>query len=278
MKNNHSKTDLAKLRLLAYRIRYHVLMMTKRAKSSHIGSNFSITEILAVLYDQILHIDPAQPEWADRDRFILSKGHACAALYAILAEKGFFPVEWLDTFCLNGSPLAGHATHTVPGIEVSTGALGHGLSIAAGMALAAKRDGRSYRVFCLLSDGECNEGSTWEAALFAPQHKLDNLTAIVDYNKIQSLGTTREVIDLDPFGKKWTDFRWAVQEIDGHDMNQILSVLSEVPFEVGLPNCIIAHTVKGKGVSFMENNLLWHYRYPHEGEFELALAELEKKA
>ncbi len=267
------------LKTVSTKIRKQVLLMTQRAHSSHIGTNYSMIELLVILYRKILRIDPEQPNWSDRDRFILSKGHGCAAYYAILAEVGFFPPEWLDTFYQNGARLAGHVTHTnVPGVEISTGSLGHGLSIATGMALAAKRDGKSYRVFCLLSDGECDEGSTWEPILFAPQHKLDNLVAIVDYNKIQSLGTVKEVIDLDPFAEKWQAFGWAVREIDGHSLNDIEATLSQVPFEFNKPSCIIAHTVKGKGVSFMENKLLWHYRSPQGKEFEAALAELERNA
>lgn len=210
---------------------------------------------------------------------MLSKGHGCAAYYAVLAETGFFPVAWLSTFYEDGSKLAGHATHThVPGIEISTGSLGHGLSVATGMALTAKRDGSAWRVFCLLSDGECDEGSTWEPILFAPQHGLDNLVAIVDYNKIQSLGTVKEVMDLDPFADKWRAFGWAVSEVDGHDVVEVESVLSRLPFEPGRPSCIIAHTVKGKGVSFMENQLLWHYRTPQGAEYEAAVAELDGEA
>jgi transketolase len=264
------------LQNLSTKLRKTVLLMTHQAKSSHIGTNYSMIELLVVLYSRILRIKPDQPDWPNRDRFILSKGHGCAALYAILAKVGFFPVEWLDTFYQNGSRLAGHATHTdVPGIEISTGSLGHGLSIATGMALAAKRDDKSYRVFCLLSDGECDEGSTWEPILFAPQHKLDNLIAIIDYNKIQALGTVKEVIDLDPFTEKWQAFGWAVREINGHNLDEIEATLSRVPFEFNKPSCIIAHTVKGKGVSFMEDKLLWHYRSPQDEEFEAALAELE---
>jgi transketolase len=256
-------------------IRIHVLNMTHRAGGSHIGTNYSMVELLAVLYNEILRVDPSSPDWPDRDRFVLSKGHGCAALYATLAECGFFPVEWLETFYQNGSRLAGHATHThVPGIEISTGSLGHGLPVATGMALAGKRDGKSSRVFCLLSDGECDEGSTWEPILFAPQHKLDNLVAIVDYNKIQSLGTVKQVMDLDPFADKFRAFRWAVREIDGHNLDEIQIALEQVPYELGKPSCIIAHTVKGKGVSFMENKLLWHYRSPQGEEFSSALAEL----
>ncbi|MBI4296473.1 MAG: transketolase [Chloroflexi bacterium] len=259
---------------LANRIRVHALRMTHRAKSSHIGGCFSIADLLAVLYLKILRVDPSHPNWPGRDRLILSKGHTAAALYAILAECGFFPVDWLDTFYLDGTKLAGHATYGVPGIEVSTGSLGHGLSIGCGMALAAKRDKQAYRVFTLLSDGECDEGSTWEAALFAPHHRLDNLVAIVDYNKIQSFGKVKDVLNLDPFGPKWQAFGWSVREIDGHDVAQIEQALKSVPFEEGKPSCIIAHTVKGKGVSFMENDLAWHYKYASDEELRRALAEL----
>ena len=264
------------LKALSQRLRRHAVMMTHWGKSSHIGSSLSMVELLAVLYGKTLNIDPDNPDWEDRDRFILSKGHGCAAYYAVLAETGFFPVDWLRTFYQDGSKLAGHATHTyVPGIEISTGSLGHGLSVATGMALAAKRDGKKHRVFCLLSDGECDEGSTWEPALFAPQHKLDNLVAIVDYNKIQSLGTVKEVIDLAPFADKWRTFGWSVREIDGHSIEEIETTLQTLPFELDRPSCIIAHTVKGKGVSFMEDKLLWHYRSPQGEELEAALKELE---
>lgn len=234
-----------------------------------------MADMLAVLYERVLRVRPDRPDWTDRDRFILSKGHGCAGLYAVLAEKGFFPKSWLDDFCLNGSRLAGHITHTgVPGVEVSTGALGHGLSIACGMALSAQRDGRAFRVFAMLSDGECDEGSTWEAVLFAAHHRLDHLVAVVDYNKIQSLGDVKQVLNLDPLAAKWESFGWAAREIDGHDLDQIADMFSSIPFEAGKPSCVIAHTVKGKGVSFMENKLLWHYRSPDDRELRQALAEL----
>ncbi len=272
------KHQAVDLRELTKRIRRHSVVMTHLAKASHVGSSLSMIELLAVLYGRILRVDPTQPDWPDRDRFILSKGHGCAAYYAVLAETGFFPLEWLDTFYKNGSKLPGHSTHThVPGVEISTGSLGHGLSVATGMALAAKRDYKPYRIFCMLSDGECDEGSTWEPILFAPQYQLDNLIAIVDYNKIQSLGTIKEVIDLEPFAQKWRAFGWAVQEVDGHNLEEIEKILARVPFEPGKPSCIIAHTVKGKGVSFMENKLLWHYRSPQGREYEAAIAELEGK-
>jgi len=274
--NNNEERNLEDLKNLTARLRHHALWMTHRAKSSHIGTNFSMAELLAVLYGRILRVDPKNPDWPARDRFILSKWHGCANLYAVLAEQGFFPLEWLKTFYQNGSKLAGHITHThVPGVEVSTGSLGHGLSIATGMALAAKRDNKTHRVFALLSDGECDEGSTWEPALFAPQHQLDNLIVIVDYNKIQSLGTVKEVMDLEPFADKWRAFGWSVHEIDGHNLDEVVNTLEKLPFIPGQPSCIIAHTIKGKGVSFMEDDLLWHYRTPQGEEFEAALAELE---
>lgn len=264
------------VRAFAKRLRLTALRMVHEARSAHIGGSFSMAELLAALYGGILRVDPARPAWPDRDRFILSKGHACAAYYAALAERGFFPKDWLETFYRDGGRLAGHASHTgVPGIEFSTGSLGHGLSVATGMALAGKRDGASWRVFTLLSDGECDEGSTWEPALFAPQHRLDNLVAIIDYNKIQSLGRTRDIIDLDPFADKWEAFGWAVREIDGHDSEAVVRTLSSVPFEPGRPSCVIAHTVKGKGVSFMEDDLLWHYRNPAGDEYAAAVKELE---
>lgn len=261
---------------IARHIRLQTLKMIYRAKSSHVGSAFSMVDLLVVLYRKILRVDPRRPDWAERDRFILSKGHACASFYAVLAERGFFPAAWLTDFYADGARLAGHATHEgVPGVEVSTGSLGHGLAIACGMALAGKRDGKAYRVFALLSDGECDEGSTWEAALFAPHHRLDNLIVIIDYNKIQSLGTVKDVLNLEPLGAKWQAFGWAVQEINGHNPEQIERVLTSVPFEPGRPTCVVAHTVKGKGVSFMEDKLLWHYRSPDRDEMARALKELE---
>ena len=263
---------------LAKRIRRHCVLMTSRANASHIGSSLSTADLLAVLYSGFLRFDSERPDWPERDRFILSKGHGCAALYAVLAECGYFPVERLDTFYQDGSPLAGHATHKdVPGVEVSTGSLGHGLSLGTGMALAGRRDGKDYRVWCMLSDGECDEGSTWEPALFAPHHRLDNLVAIIDYNKVQSFGTVKEVLDLEPLGEKWRAFGWGVREIDGHDLGAIADAYAAVPFVPGRPSCIVAHTVKGKGVSYMEGQLLWHYRAPRGEDLEKALREIDGK-
>ncbi len=260
---------------LAKKIRQTVVQMTHRAKSSHVGTSLSMADLLAVLYSGILRVRPEEPNWALRDRFILSKGHGCAGLYAVLADRGFFSESWLQDFYQNGARLAGHATHHgVPGIEASTGSLGHGLPIACGMAVAGKQEPQPYRVFTLLSDGECDEGSVWEAAMFASHHKLDNLAAIVDYNKIQSLGAVKDVLDLEPFAKKWEAFGWAVKEIDGHNCSEIEKALKEIPFYKNKPSCVIAHTVKGKGVGFMENDLLWHYRSPDQEEIKRALAEL----
>jgi transketolase len=268
-------TELEHSAHLARRVRSQALRMVHQAKASHIGSCLSMADLLAVLYGGVLRVDPGRPDWEDRDRFLLSKGHAAAALYAILAECGFFPVAWLDSYCRDGSRLGGHATHHhVPGVEVSSGSLGHGLSFACGMALAGQRDGRPYRAFALLSDGECDEGSVWEAILFAPHQRLDNLIALVDYNKIQSFGSVKEVLDLEPFAAKWRAFGWSVREIDGHDHAQIHAALTAVPFEAGRPSVLIAHTVKGRGVSFMEDKLEWHYRSPDAGQLARAIGEL----
>jgi transketolase len=261
---------------LARAIRVLVLETIHRAQSAHIGSALSVADILAVLYGRVLRIDPHRPISSDRDRFIMSKGHACVALYAALAERGFFPIELLDTFYQDGTTLAGHVTSGISGVEVSTGSLGHGLSIACGMALAGRRDGAGYRVYALLSDGECDEGSTWEAALFAPHHRLGNLTTIVDYNKIQSLGPVSEVLNLEPLAAKWRAFGWETREIDGHDLIAIEGALCEPAADSDRPICVVAHTVKGKGVSFMENRLEWHYRSPKSDELARALVEVMK--
>lgn len=267
--------ELTRLAGLARTIRLEALKMVHSSGASHIGSSFSMAELLAVLYGKVLRVDPEKPDWPERDRFILSKGHGCAGLYAALAEKGFFPRDWLASFYKDGGRLPGHATYGIPGIEVSTGSLGHGLAIATGMACAGRRQARSFRVFVLLSDGECDEGSTWEAAMFAGHHRLQNLLAIIDYNKIQSLGSVAEVLGLEPFAAKWRSFGWAVKEIDGHNLAQVVEALEGVPEAGNRPTCIIAHTIKGKGVSFMEGNILWHYRSPDAAEYRKALAELE---
>lgn len=260
---------------LAREIRVCALRMVHRAKASHIGSCLSAADLLAVLYGGWLRVDPQRPRDPQRDIFILSKGHAAAALYAVLSLRGFFQQAELDLYCSDGAMLSGHVTHKqVPGVEVSTGSLGHGLSMALGFALAARRRGTRQRVVALLSDGECNEGSVWEAALLAPQTRLGNLVAIVDYNKIQSLGFVKDVIDLEPLAGKLTAFGWHAQEIDGHDHAAIAGALAATETEVGRPSVIVAHTIKGKGVDFMENRLMWHYRSPSDQELADALAQL----
>lgn len=262
---------------LARRTRIHVLHMTSRGGSSHVGAAFSIVDILAVLYGQIMRHDPQQPLWPKRDRFILSKGHAGAAVYAMLAEVGYFPTEQLMQHYQDGSVFSGHISHKgILGVELSTGSLGHGLGVGTGMAMALKLAHEPARVFVLLSDGECDEGTIWEAALFAQHHALDNLIAIVDYNKIQSLAPVADTLALEPFHQKWESFNWSVIEADGHDHAALTKALATVPTQIGRPTVIIAHTVKGKGVSFMENTVLWHYRTARGEEFTRALAELEK--
>jgi transketolase len=260
---------------LANKIRVHALKMTSRGGSAHIGSIFSMADIIAVLYGETLKFKQDDPVWPLRDRFILSKGHAGAGVYAALAECGFFSTDKLESHYQNGSDLSGHVSHkNIPGVEFSTGSLGHGLSVGVGMAYGAKLDQQSHRVFVLLSDGECDEGSNWEAILFAQHHKLDNLVAIIDYNKIQSLASVSQTLELEPFADKWKSFGWGVKEIDGHDHQQLVKVFRSLPFGHNKPNCIIAHTIKGKGVSFMENSVLWHYRTARGAEFEAALKEL----
>jgi transketolase len=258
----------------ARKIRAHALRMVAAASASHIGSCLSIADILAVLFTRVLRIDPVNSFDPDRDRFVLSKGHAAAILYACLAERGFFPAAELMTYCQSGSRLTGHVSHGVPGVEVSTGSLGHGLPISVGFALAARADSRPSKVICLLSDGECDEGSNWEAILFAPHHKLDNLTVIVDYNKIQSFGRVSEVLDLEPLADKWRAFGWHTVEIDGHDLESLAKVFSALPAQPGRPTAVIAHTIKGKGVSFMEDKLEWHYKSPSRDQLESALKEI----
>lgn len=260
---------------MALAIRRHAVDMTHLGKSSHVGSVLSLADILAVLYGDIMRLNPAEPRWIDRDRFILSKGHAGAGVYAALAERGFLPREQLKTHYQNGSKLSGHVSHKgVPGVEFSTGSLGHGLGVGAGMALAAKRAGRANRVFVVLSDGECDEGSNWEAIMFAAHHKLDNLIVAVDYNKIQSLDSVANTLALEPFADKWRAFGWHVAEVDGHDHTALSAALAVESGERGRPSVVICHTTKGKGVSFMENAVLWHYRTPQGEEYAAACTEL----
>lgn len=260
---------------LAKKIRREILDLIYRTKGPHIGSCFSCVEILLALYFHVLNINTENPGDPLRDRFILSKGHACPAFYAVLQERGFMDEETLEGFAVNNGLLEQHPTRDInKGIEASTGSLGHGLALGAGMALAAQHDGLNFKVYVLLSDGELQEGSTWEAVMFAAHHKLENLIAIVDYNKIQALGRVEEVINLEPLADRWRAFGWGVKEIDGHDFEHLIAALEKAPFEEHKPSVLIAHTVKGKGVSFMEDKLLWHYRCPDEKEYLSAKEEL----
>ena len=270
--------DTGDPRVLAWLIRRHGLEMTHLSRGSHIGSIFSVAEIMAVLYARVLNVRPEKPLWEGRDRLILSKGHAGAAVYAALAERGFFPVEELATHYANGSRLSGHVSHKgVPGVDFSTGSLGHGLAVAAGMALGAKKDGAPWRVFAVLGDGECDEGAVWEAALQAHQFQLDNLIAVVDHNHMQSLDDCEKTLALEPFADKWRAFGWHTMVVDGHDTAALEAAFdaAEANRGSGRPSVILAETVKGKGVSFMEHDILWHYRTPQGEEYEAALRELE---
>jgi transketolase len=259
------------------RLRRQIVRMLAAGRRGHVGSAFSLVEILRVLYDDVLRYDSANPRWADRDRCILSKGHGCLALYVLLAEKGFFAEEELWRFCRSDGILGGHPEYgKVPGVEASTGSLGHGLPIGVGLALNARFHKAGYRTFVVVSDGECNEGSTWEAALAAAKHRLDNLVVLLDYNKQQSYGTTREVLDLEPLAGKWRAFGFAVEEADGHDVAGLRGVLARTPFDAARPSAIICHTVKGKGIPFAENNPRWHHKSRvSDEEIQALLAALE---
>ncbi|KAA6326650.1 Transketolase [termite gut metagenome] len=260
--------------ILAKRIREYSLNMVYQAKSSHIGGSLSMTDILAVLYSSVLKYDPSNPQWDKRDRFILSKGHSCVSYYSTLALCGFFSLEDLSEYGKDGSRLLSHTTHYVPGIEISSGSLGHGFPIACGIALAAKRQKKDYSIYVLVGDGEMDEGSNWEALLFAAHFKLDNLCLIIDYNNLQSLGRTNEVLNLEPLKSKLKSFNWHVLQIDGHDHVAILNAFKLASKTEEKPTVIIADTVKGKGISFMENELVWHYKSPNNLEYMAAKKEL----
>ncbi|MBH0230743.1 transketolase [Halobacillus sp. KCTC 3957] len=264
---------------LAWKIRRHGIEMTHISQGSHIGAILSVTDIIAVLYNDIANVDPQNPKMPERDRIILSKGHAGAAIYAALAEKGFFDVDELKTHYADGSRLSGHVSHKgIPGVEFSTGSLGHGLSVAAGMAYGAKKDQKNHNVFVILGDGECDEGSVWEAALMANHYRLNNLVAVIDHNKMQSLDFCDNTIELSPFADKWKAFGWNVIDIDGHNHDELRDAYKKAISSENKPTLIIANTIKGKGVSFMENDILWHYRFPHEGEeYDSAVAQLKEQ-
>lgn len=270
--SNNEKTDLEQI---ARRLRRYVVTMIAQAGSGHPGGSLSAADIVTALYFKELRYNPANPQWPDRDRFILSKGHAAPILYAALAESGYFPVAELNTLRKMGSCLQGHTDRTLtPGVEMSAGSLGQGLSFAIGTALAGRLDKRSYRVYALLGDGECDEGQVWEAAMAAPHFKLDNLTAIVDHNGLQLDGTNRQIMNLEPLTDKWRSFGWHVIEINGHDFPSILGAFQEARKIKGQPTAIIAITIKGKGVSFMENNVDFHGRSPNPEELAKAMKEL----
>ena len=269
-------SSLAEMELLARRIRFKLVEMSHRAGTPHLASALSCTDILVAAYfGGVVRIDPALPNDPQRDRFILSKGHAASALYAILAERGFFPKAWLDDFAKHGSPLAEQpAPHCAPGVELATGSLGHGLPVGVGAVLAARIQKQDYRVFAVMSDGECNEGSVWEAALFAPAQKLEKLCVVIDYNKWQATGRSNEVMAMAPLRDKWAAFGWNAREVDGHDLPALQKLMQNIPDGSGKPVAIIAHTVKGKGVSFMEDDNNWHYRIPKTEEVAAAKQEL----
>lgn len=257
-------------------IRRHIIRMLAEAGSGHSGGSLSCADILTALYFKVMKHNPSNPKWPERDRFVLSKGHAAPALYACLAEAGYFPKEWLLSLRKLGSPLQGHVDcKKVPGVEVSTGSLGQGLSVANGIALAGKIDKRNYRVFVLIGDGESQEGQIWEAAMASSHYKLDNLCAILDRNKMQIDGLTEDVMSIEPLAEKWSSFGWKVVEIDGHNFKEILNALSPNQIEKEKPLMVIAHTVKGKGVSFMEGVVDFHGKAPTKGEMEKALKELK---
>ncbi|WP_276352268.1 transketolase [Cohnella caldifontis] len=262
------------LKAKAAQIRMDLLKLIHGAKTGHTGGSLSNADILTALYYKIMKIDPARPKWEDRDRFIASKGHSVESLWCILADRGFFPKDELKTYSRFGSRLIGHPNNKVPGIEMNTGALGHGLAISVGMALAAKRDNRGYRVFCLMGDGEQAEGSVWEAAMAGAHYKLDNLVGIVDRNRLQISGSTEDVMGLEPLEEKWAAFGWNVVSIDGNDMDALVRAFEAVPSAKGKPTLVMANTVKGKGVSFAENVAHWHHHVPNDEQLELALKEL----
>jgi transketolase len=271
-----SAKNLEQLQAISKRLRREIVQMIGAAKSGHPGGSLSAVEIMVTLYFDVLRHDPYNPGWEDRDRCILSKGHAAPVLYTVLAEAGYTPKDLLNTLRKLGSPYQGHPDRRfIPLLEASTGSLGQGLSIGLGMALAARLDGRAFRTYVILGDGEIQEGQIWEGAMFAAFHKVDNLVAIVDYNKIQLDGFVKDIMDLEPLAAKWSGFGWHVIELDGHDIPALQAAFAEAAATKGKPTVLIAHTIKGKGVSFMENNPKFHGTAPTPAEVELALQELQ---
>jgi transketolase len=272
-----NKGEITTLEKIAVQNRRNVLRLMRAGRMGHIGGALSAIDIMTALYFKIMRVDPQNPGWPQRDRFVLSAGHKCLALYATLAEKGFFSHTILDTYGALGSKLGGHPDmHKVPGVETNTGALGHGLSIAGGMAMGLKMDGLDARVYVIMGDGELAEGSNWEAAAAASHHQLDNLLVFVDRNHLQISGPTVDVMNYEPLGKRWQAFGWSVREIDGHDLKQIVENATDIPFEEGKPSVIIADTVKSKGVSFAENKADYHYWKATDADLEIAERELDE--
>lgn len=268
---------MCKIEEMAKQIRIDCVKMTNKAHSGHVGSMLSMAEIVSVLYEEILNVDPKNPDMPERDRFILSKGHAAAAVYSALAQKGFFPKEWLERYYCDDGKLMGHISHKVPGVEFSTGSLGHGLPVAVGMAIATRYAKSKRRVFCLVSDGDMNEGSSWEAIMFAAQERLSNLTVIVDYNQIQALGFSKDIENLAPLEKKMEEFGWSAKVIDGHNIDQIRQTLKGVPFEQNKPSIVIAKTVKCRGIDYLENTVESHYRFVPDEKLESVISEIKEK-
>ncbi|MBE6688842.1 MAG: transketolase [Ruminococcaceae bacterium] len=269
---------MEKCREIARQIRVDSVYMTNKAQSGHVGSMLSMADMIAVLYEKILKVDPKNPDMPDRDRFILSKGHAAAAVYSVLAQKGFIPREWLDLYYCDDGKLMGHISHKVPGVEFSTGSLGHGLPVAVGMAIAARYAKSDRRIICMSSDGDMNEGSTWEAIMFAAQEKLSNLTLIVDYNQVQALGHSETIIDLRKLTEKLQCFGWNAVEIDGHNCEEIYETLSKIPFSSDKPSAIIANTIKCKGIPEFEDTVKSHYKYVADEDMERVINAIKEEA
>lgn len=265
-----------RIKEIARQIRIDCVKMTNKAHSGHVGSMLSMAELLSVLYDEILNVDPKNPEMEDRDRFILSKGHASAAVYSVLSQEGFIPREWLDRYYCDDGKLMGHISHKVPGVEFSTGSLGHGLPVAVGMAIAARYAKSKRKVFCMTSDGDLNEGSSWEAIMFAGQQKLSSLVMIVDYNRIQALGFSKDIEDLEPLDKKLEEFGWSTKVINGHDIDEIRSAFKNLPIVADKPSAIIARTIKCRGVDYLENTVESHYRFVPDDKLEEVIKQLKE--
>lgn len=267
----------SKLRIKSIHYRKRLLKYIKKANAGHTGGSLSCVDILNVLYNRILNVSPETFNDPGRDRYIQSKGHSVEALYVVLADRGFFPESALETLCQYRSHYVGHPTRKVNGVEQNTGALGHGLAFSVGVALAGKKDKADYKVYTLLGDGELAEGSNWESLLTAAHYRLDNLTAIIDRNNLQITGRTKDICDIEPLEEKFAAFGWSVKEVDGHDIAAITDVLRAIPFEIGKPNMIIANTIKGKGISFIENDHTWHHRVPDDEQYKQAQQELDKR-